>query len=883
MIISGSLIPKAKYQTTGRCKQRRSAHATRYRAIAVCIFFGIQTFGAISGWAQDANDNDEATFEFDIAAQSLEQSTAAFARLTRYQFLFTQSDIRQTVTNEVSGQFSADNALKVMLFGTGINYSYANDNTVIFFRGEYSENSTEAAELSGTSDANDPGHGSGFVLEEMLVTARKREERLQDSPLSVSAFSEEQLMLDQITSTSELNRITPNLTFDSNAPTSGHSNAAQIFIRGIGQQEFLGVSDPGVGFYVDGVYYARTTATIFDLADIERVEVLRGPQGTLFGRNTIGGAIAIHTRKPTWDSDGNIKLKAGSDHLREIQLSGGGAVSEELAARVSVGSKIREGYVQRLQGGSALGDEDRFYARAGLLWKPAERFNVFLGLDYLRRDENGAPLVFGGVNLNASLPSAVSFSNLETGCPVASDLGDSRCWNEQYAAGAFANNGTFVTESALEHGGINLTAEWDLGERLQARSISAYRSLSAEASRDADNTPLQGFHTTVADEQKQFSQEFQLLGTTASGQLKWILGLYYFEEQIDNRQALFFGLDQSLQLDFEADNRAQALFGQATYDVNDVLSLTFGLRYTEERKEMLPDQRATGPVGFGGQSPGSRFVEQRLNRAEFSDASVVASLAYRWSEQAMGYVSYSEGFKSGGFNARNVSLSGTRTVSQFEPENAGTLELGLKSEWFERHLRLNAAAFITDYSDLHVTVRQGIAPTVFNGGEASIHGFEFEWAWVPTENWFIRGSLGHINARYDRIGASLLRVPGADIGVDEDDQLALTPEYTANLGLAYSYALRDWVVTPQLDWTYTSEKYFDAENNPFSRQAGINLFNASVMLNSGDQWEFVFAVSNLTDRTYKTAVTDASNTGLAYVEEVYARGREYSLQLAYNW
>lgn len=736
---------------------------------------------------------------------------------------------------------------------------------------------------------------SGFVIEEVVVTARKREEGLQDAPISITAVTGEALQLRQITSSDKLAQITPNLTFDSNAPTSGHSGAAQIYIRGIGQQDFLGVVDPGVGVYVDGIYYARTIATVFDFLDVERIEVLRGPQGTLFGRNTIGGAITIHSRKPVSEREGEIGVKVGTDRLVETRLNVSGPLSDNLLARLTLGSKNRDGYVERLRDGIDLGDDDMITGRGILLWSPADNLEVFLSADYLDKNENGAPLVFGGIN-NAQV--APQFAAILSGClpPTPArlnDLTDPACPNNQFAAGPYANNGTGPVASAITQWGINGTVEWDVSDTVAFKSITGYRKMEDRALRDSDNSPLLVFHSVVENEQDQFSQELQLLGSGLNERLQWILGAYYFKEDIVSDQALFLGANpvlfmggagrvvtQAFQIDFDAENRAAALFAQASYDLTEQLSLTAGLRYTDEEKSIVPDQRVlTTLLGF---PTGHYFVPNTERTVQFDDVTPMVNLSYQWTPELMAYATYSAGFKSGGLNGRNILFNADAQVTPFDPEQASTVELGVKSSWLDNRLILNGAYFNTQYEDVHLTVRLGIAPTVFNGGEATIRGFELESTFAPNTNWLINAGLGYLDNEYDTIDPSL--ASRGVIRVTQDNDLPLSPKWSANIGIAYTQTFGNTVLTPRFDWIRTGKKFFDAENNPGAEQDAVVVVNAALALDAADdRWSLVLAAANLTDKEYLVAATDATFTGLGYLEHVYARPREFSLQIKYRF
>lgn len=744
--------------------------------------------------------------------------------------------------------------------------------------------------------------GKGFGLEEVVVTARKREENMQDTPLSVAAFTANEMKVRQIHSSDQLSQITPNLSFSSQAPSSGSNASSQIFIRGIGQTEFLPSTDPGVGLYIDGVYMARSVGGTLDFADIERIEVLRGPQGTLFGRNTIGGAIDIHTRRPSEEFGGDIEIKVGSDNQLDVMADINLPITENLLTKVSVGKRNRDGYVKRLVDGDDLGDDDTFGARAAVLWTPTDDLKFFWTADYNKEDENGSPQVFNSIS-SANLFARVS--SIRAGCPApGTELADPRCANNQWNAGPYANNGTFPVASELEGWGTQLTVEWDLGW-MNIKSITAYRDMEWFASRDADNTPFTILHTQNDDTQDQFSQELQFSGTAMDERLQWLVGLYYFEEEAtdDYFVPITFG---TFKTGGEVDNDTQAIFAQLTYNFTDDLALTVGLRSSEETKRFTPDQGAltnyTFPIApseiVGGMyqhpvtgelfptpgtiatiPPGSPFFPSHEVDEDVSETTPMVNLSYRWSEQVMTYISYSEGFKSGGFNARNVK-PGPR-VREFAPEFAETFEIGFKTDLFDHKLRLNGAIFTTDYTDLQFIIREDFSPITFNAGAATIEGFELEWTWVPTPNIHIVGGLGYIDGDYDELSPELI----ANGGVAINNAMPHTPDWSANLGAAYSFDLGDMgTLTPRIDWSYRSKVYFNGENTEEIAQNSFSVVNAAVSWMSADEvWEVIGAVSNLNDELYRVAGNSSLTASASYAESTYAREREYSLSVKFHY
>ena len=359
------------------------------------------------------------------------------------------------------------------------------------------------ADTAQAADTTDPG---ARPIEDIVVTARRREESLQQVPISVTAMSGAQLEARQIYAMDQLSAAVPNLEFDKAAPSSGSSSVGQIFIRGIGQADYTPVTDPGVALYVDGIYIGRSPGNVLDLVDVERVEVLRGPQGTLFGRNSIGGAIKVHSRLPSFeDSASRVELRVGNDALRAMTLRWDLPATESLATSVAIGRLQRDGYVERPFDGIGTGDRDRWSARAAVRWEPTDAIAAALVLDYTSIDENGAPVVSGGVNDrqpfatfgNAVLEScgavvvnpafdATPDGGPPTFPPPGAPTGSAPgCFGADSQPGPFVSEGTFPVASELDSGGAALTVDWAIGSQWLLRSTTGFREMTMLSSRES--------------------------------------------------------------------------------------------------------------------------------------------------------------------------------------------------------------------------------------------------------------------------------------------------------------------------------------------------------------------------------------------------------------
>ena len=733
--------------------------------------------------------------------------------------------------------------------------------------------------------------GKGFSIEEVVVTARKRAENLQDTPVAITAITSDALERRMIVGTEQLDQVSPNLQFATYGPITGNSSASQVFIRGIGQTDATSSVDPGVGLYIDEVYIGQSVGGAMDFRDIANVQILRGPQGTLFGRNTIGGAVLLTTTQPGDELGGSIKIGLGEDDLMEFSGAVDLPISDTLKSRFTYGTRKRDGYVLR-DDGTDLGDEDTFTLTGKLLWEATDNFDITLKLDYSEEDENGVPLVFAGMNENAAFPAALSAA---AGCPgatfpppsVPTGIVDTRCANDvTWDRGPFRNSGTVELGSTVENWGAAVVANWEVTDSWSIKSITSYREMDWTGKRDADNTGFVILHTNMESEGEQLSQELQL--NYSAEKLNGVLGLFYYEDEYDETLFVdytpppFAGAPFFVDVTNNAriDNENWAAFGQFSYDFSDQLSLTLGARYTDETKAVrLNAFQEVGAIGFF-----ERFVTEEERELDFTDASISATIQYRWTESFMTYFSYSEGFKSGGWNPLYNAVQLNLEPTSFNEETAETLEFGFKAD-ISDSLRVNGAIFSTDYTDLQFTFRVGIVPLLFNAGEASIDGAELEFTFTPNDNLIIEGSLGYLDASVDSVSNITSDAGAVTAVVKAGNSLPYTPDLTANLGIGYAFNFAEMSVTPRLDYSYTDEQFFDAGNTQEIAQSdGEGLLNFSLALEGSSQvWKLVAGVTNLTDEIYPVAGNSSLTTATGYAEIAYLRPRTWFVNFQYEF
>ena len=732
------------------------------------------------------------------------------------------------------------------------------------------------------------------TLEEVIVTAQKREESLQDTPISVTAFTTAAIEKRNISNISEIADFTPNLVFDTTSPVSGLSSGSVIFIRGIGNTDFSLTTDPGVGTYVDGVYMSRSVGGVLDVLDLERIEVLRGPQGTLFGRNTIGGAISITSRKPNDEFSGQVEATVGNDDRLDLRASVDVPFTDSLRSSFAVSSKSRDGYVDRVLDGKELGDEDEISFRANFVFELNDNWDFQLSYDRTEIDEESAASTLAGFTPGAGTVgySLATFGNIPEGL---ADLA-------QYITDGEDDKsfGTGVSGTELDIQGLAFTANYH-GDNFDIKYIGAWRETEGEFYRDPDNSPHAITETLNPDyDQDQTSHEIQITGTAFGESLKYVGGLYYFEEEgTDNVFVPVFLPTPDLVAGFPArinnfadvDNTSEAAYFQATWSFNETWSVTAGIRHTEDEKKFKYTQYISNPDGGGYPFfPGA--VDENGNftdglspivgngsgkdSEEFSETDYKLGVDMQLADNTLLYYSFSQGFKSGGFVLRYVEPAPAPRV--FDPETVDSHEIGVKWQSEDNRVRVNAAVYYSDYEDVQVTFFDNLGgPITENAGTVDIYGLELEVTALLTDNLHLDLGYGYTDAEYQEIN----EIPGLSLSIDEDAKLVNTPENTFNLGLEWGIPLAGNELAFRVDYSYTDEMFNDSQNSPFLFEDSFELWNASVRFSLGEALDLVVFGKNLTDERY--IQSGDSNFGLGFHEANYNRPRQYGVTARYRF
>ena len=734
-----------------------------------------------------------------------------------------------------------------------------------------------------------------YRLEEIIVTARKLEESLQSTPISITALTGDALKARNLDSLTELGAYAPNVQMNVGGGGSGGGNNAQIYMRGVGQIDFLFTTDPGVGVYVDGVYHPRSLGTNVDLLDVERVEILRGPQGTLFGKNTIGGAISLISQKPNQDREFEAEITAGSFDRRDFRIAWNTPLTDELAARLSFSSKNRDGYakVRDFDTREVIdhqGDVDTLAGRLALRWNASDVTQIDFSIDFAKEREQSSPTTL--VQFEAMNGLAPLWNGL-VGFPSNSPM------TTEFISAGRSSFGNGPNRNKLDAWGTALHIQHEFDD-ISVKSITAYRVNDGSFGRDGDGSPNSYVHTNQDQEGDYWTQELQISGTAMGDRLHWLGGVFYMDENgvDDNDVRLASGLFQALEglpaaiiclgpggtppcaggagnpvnaaldLDFdihnEIDIQSFAVFGYATFDLSDKLSFSLGVRYTEEEKDYTLNHLRV--------NSGVPIVPLTTVSEKWDEFSPKVSLDYQFNKDVLAYVSISRGFKSGGFNGRPTVAS---EVESYDPEFVTTYEVGAKAEFADNRVRLNGAFFFNDYEDIQITSVSAddtgnLILVVDNAAKADVYGFELELLASLSEGFSLSAGLGYIHARYKDVGTAT--------EIIKSSRFVKTPKWSGNIGLQYEFAAGiNGNIRLRTDLSFTGKVYHDPQNTESIAQGSLALLSAQVVYEQTEQeWEVVLGMTNLTDKKYIVAGLQAlASFGTA--EATYATPRQFAI------
>ena len=777
----------------------------------------------------------------------------------------------------------------------------------------------------------------GSVLEEIVVTATRREQSLQDVPISVTAISGDRLERNYPQDARDLNGIAPNVQLQ---PVGAFQNAAAFYIRGVGSSDIESATDPGIATFIDEVYQGRTSTALQDFVDVTAVEVLRGPQGTLFGRNAIGGVVHLRHNEPDLlETTAGGSVLAGDFGRLDIRLMGNLAVTETVALRVAAKSTNSDGfYKNRTPDAPDLNGQDRITVLPSIKWAPNDAWDVVVRGEYNRtRDDSWANIPYNACRSDPRTTPAFTGGN-----DLVIDFIDGVFGNPVDAAafcGREATDDSFNVRHDQPIGSFSNFDIWGITAQVNHYMdgvgtftyVGNYRDVEEDVANDFDTTDYNLFHTQRIQDHYQFSHELRF-ASDFSETMHLVTGLYYFEQEYEMDQftrgafvapatEIFGG---SVQL-----NQAWAAFGQVDWNVTPQVMLTAGIRYSEEEK----DFEHCG-VGFG--NPATRTCEIDIGEGPFStllvadekwtDVSPKLGVNYYFDDNIMAYASWTRGFRSGGFNGRgNTPFS----IGPFDKETADNYEIGVKADLWQNRLRMNASAFLMDYDDLQrATIRPapggaGQETVTDNVGSARNRGVELELMALITDALSVNLTVGYLDAD-NRDWCSAVRgvsptpeppegfvqcAPATEVFTPVGDLAGFlvpldvsdlpppqSPEWQTRLDVTYEFPLVDTgTVTLVGTWMFSDEVSLVAGGLPAGTLTGVvnydgtfinprrdswNMFNASATWRSAnDDLRVSFFVKNITDEIYVSTGTFVA--GLFNFVQAN-QPRHWGLELAYR-
>ena len=716
------------------------------------------------------------------------------------------------------------------------------------------------------------------VLEEITVTAQKREQSITDVSISMNAFTSEDMRVFRVEDPTDIAQLVSNMDIKG---TLGGVNPA-ITVRGVGLNDFNANNNPSVGVYVDEVFLASPAMLTARMFDVERVEVLKGPQGTLYGRNATGGAVNIVNRKPTQEIDGYISIGVGDYDQSQIEGAIGGGFSETVSGRLSASySNQGESFHTNLLTGSDFGDLETTAIRGQLLFEPSDTFTAHISAHHAQTEGTNTPFTIFGL-----LDPAQPFTYVRCGPALAFQFDNSQCGdvygiqelddNDPYTH-TFnpADADTYVVDTDVT--GMAARLEWDL-ENVTITSITGVESQDRVFGDNVNSHPLQ-FSRIVHDEEiSQFSQEIRLAGETSNG-AQWIAGVFYSQDEFEsanNFQSfdLFF---TELFWDVDQETTTYAFFGSIDWTLSDSVTLTTGLRYTDEEidfaggtTDLNPFDASCildplcGPTGFG-------VVPITGVDSQFTDDNISGRIAleFRPSDDLLVYGSVSTGFKSGGFFG-DFTFDNAE-LAPFQSETITSYEVGTKATLAGGKVQLNAAAFFYDYQDIQTLVPGTLVTAFTNAEDADVTGLDVDILAAPAEGWTFGLGLGLLDTELGAIGV-----------VPAGGQLPNAAEFQANGLIRYEFGVGSNLTGGvQANFKHTDDMFRDAFNDPFNFTDSYTTTDARVWVGSENgKWEAALWAKNIGDEEYvEQAFNFIDITGLA--NQLYGAPRTYGITFTY--
>lgn len=709
---------------------------------------------------------------------------------------------------------------------------------------------------------NEDASASGDIV----VTAQKRSENIQDVPIAITAFSSDMLEQRGVSNPQDLQHGVPGLVF-SDSPTG----VGLVTVRGVGGAASRGSTpgrNPAVPVHANGVYLQSPAVMMQDFLDIERVEVLRGPQGTLYGRNAVGGSINVITKRPTRDLEGEVGFEIGNYDQRRVYGIVSGPLSDRLRARLAFAMEDRDGYVKNVvdPGDDKLVNSNYSNVRATVEYDLTD--NVMVTVVGYYYDQNGS----GHTTRPRSLPpvdfTLPSMYNLVPPGYEPASFSNSRRVQHDTRGDGFDRTKGITGEISWDLGGVSL------------RSVTGYFNMRTGSTYDADGIDLPQVHSEglFDSKYKSFSQELQL-ASDSGGPLKWLLGAYYYNERSSARILI----DASTAfvpyvVDFldpsRVKSRSAAIFGQVDYEVTDALTLTGGLRYTHDKMDVV----RSGAFYLAG-APLFAYSDVPANDG-WKRATWKLGANYQFSRDIMAYLSYSRGYKSGGFNLQD-------TGAAFRPEILDAYEAGFKTDLIDRMLRLNGSLFYYDYKDKQEIRADITGFSVFeNAGAATLYGAELEMLARITSNLSVDTSFSYLHSRYDRYNTADPENPAAGVQDLAGNNLTEAPKWQVHMGGQYDLPLGagNGKISARVDYAFTDGKYVRAFNLPTDRLDSYSRTSARIWWESDNsRWHAELFVDNIENKDVVNSFSETSPFAGNFHIDTYLPPRTYGFKLSHRF
>ena len=721
-----------------------------------------------------------------------------------------------------------------------------------------------AAQLPTPACAQSSNESAATGIESVVVTARRREESLQDVPVAISALTADQLQAQNVRTLEDMTAFAPNIKVNAGRATSSTINA---YIRGVGQNDPLWGFEPGVGIYIDDVYVARPQGALLDVYDVERIEVLRGPQGTLYGKNTIAGAIKYVTRDIATDAAFNVSATGGSYNQREIKVGGSlPVIDEHVFLGAAVAYLRRDGYGEIVDDGRArsynrigqdVSDKDVLAARANatFVWGDSSRLRILA--DTVQDNSNAT----GGQRLNDLTIATGTYPRLKDRYDQRTDMP--------------------VDRDRFINKGIAATYTQTLTDTLDLKIVGAYREGEGRQFIDFDELNANLFQVPAQYSDDQTSGEVQL---TYTGDLvKGVAGVYYFTGQATGAfDASLGSLGLTSLTKGSVDTDSIAVYFDTTWSLTDRLNLNVGARWNQDDKEAsvfvaqyagvlapnatLFDERNV-PASFTLLAVQSDYTNDR----SFSNVSPRLGMDFKLNDDLMLYFSYAEGFKSGGFDMRGNQLLNPNTSNGYDAETADNFEVGMKSAWFDDTLQLNLTAFYTPYKDIQITTQEFVvrngAPTnataVLNAGKQVNQGVELETMWRPMSGLTLVANVGYLDAEFEEFFTSCpTAAPGCRLDLSGFNEPINSPDWTTFVGGTYEWSLGAGDMSIHAGYQYRSATKVANTTASITDQGAYDILDLGVAYTTADDtWRFAVEGKNILDEEYRVAGYDFGATG----------------------